>query len=105
MWGRKTIKRYPVATLPIMLFICYMYCYSSFSLSLPWQPEFSVEPLTSDEAVNSWLRFYEVCAPLTCLSEFISHDPVREGGREGGREGERTYEVTCFYPLPLSPFN
>jgi hypothetical protein len=38
-------------------------------------PDFSDEPLTSDDAVNKWLRFYDMSSPLTCLSEFISHDP------------------------------
>ena len=34
----------------------------------------------SDAAVNSWLKFYNMSSPLTCLSEFISYDPV--GGWE-----------------------
>eukprot|EP00731_Ephydatia_muelleri_P036693 Em0306g1a len=38
-------------------------------------PEFSCTPLNSDEDVNNWLRFYDVAAPLTCLSVFVSHDP------------------------------
>ena len=40
------------------------------------QPEFSKTPLETDEDVNNWLRFYDVKAPLTCLSVLISHDPV-----------------------------
>ena len=45
--------------------------------SLCWlQPDFSKEPLTSDDAVNKWLQFYEMSSPLICLSEFVSHDPV-----------------------------
>ncbi len=38
--------------------------------------EFSVCPLTTDEAVNEWLKFFEVEAPFTCMSVFISNDPV-----------------------------
>ena len=34
----------------------------------------------SDDDVNKWLKFYDMSSPLTCLSEFVSHDPVREGG-------------------------
>uniref|UniRef100_H2YBD9 DUF1907 domain-containing protein n=1 Tax=Ciona savignyi TaxID=51511 RepID=H2YBD9_CIOSA len=37
-------------------------------------PDFSETPLTSEEDVNNWLRFYEVNAPFTCLSTFITED-------------------------------
>lgn len=40
------------------------------------QPRFSEAPLQTDEDVSKWLKFYEMNAPLTCLSVFISHDPV-----------------------------
>lgn len=40
------------------------------------KPEFSEEPIETDEGVNNWLRFYDVKSPLTCLSVLISHDPV-----------------------------
>ena len=46
------------------------------SVCVSLQPDFSNDPLTSDEAVNRWLRFYDMSSPLTCLSEFVSHDPV-----------------------------
>ena len=40
----------------------------------------------SDNDVNKWLKFYDMSSPLTCLSEFVSHDLVRgpSGGRGGG---------------------
>lgn len=38
-------------------------------------PEFSQKPLECDDDMNNWLQFYEVQAPLICLSVFISHDP------------------------------
>lgn len=54
----------------VIVCVTLLYC-------LLWlQPDFSKEPLMSDDAVNSWLRFYEMSSPLTCLSEFVSHDPV-----------------------------
>ena len=40
------------------------------------QPEFSEKPLESDKDVSNWLRFYDISAPLICLSELVSHDPV-----------------------------
>uniref|UniRef100_A0A8C9KRN9 Chromosome 11 open reading frame 54 n=1 Tax=Panthera tigris altaica TaxID=74533 RepID=A0A8C9KRN9_PANTA len=42
----------------------------------PGKPtEFSSCPLNSDEAVNKWLHFYEMKAPLVCLPVFVSRDP------------------------------
>lgn len=38
-------------------------------------PEFSACPLTSDAAVDAWLRFYEMRAPLVCLPVLVSRDP------------------------------
>jgi hypothetical protein len=40
-------------------------------------PKFSDTPLQTDEHVAKWLKFYEMSAPLTCLSVLVSHDPVR----------------------------
>ena len=40
------------------------------------QPEFSEKPLNTEAERNNWLKFYEMSAPLICLSVFISHDPV-----------------------------
>lgn len=37
--------------------------------------EFSSCSLNSDEAVNQWLNFYEMKAPLVCLPVFVSKDP------------------------------
>ncbi|XP_061658801.1 ester hydrolase C11orf54 homolog isoform X2 [Syngnathoides biaculeatus] len=37
--------------------------------------EFSACPLNSDEEVNSWLKHFEVKAPLICQSVLVSKDP------------------------------
>ncbi|KAM4700722.1 ester hydrolase C11orf54 homolog isoform 1-T2 [Discoglossus pictus] len=37
--------------------------------------EFSACPLNTDEAVNRWLKFFDMKAPLICQSVFVSHDP------------------------------
>ncbi|KAG0647978.1 Ester hydrolase [Hyphodiscus hymeniophilus] len=38
-------------------------------------PDFSKTPLKSREEVNNWLKYFDMDAPLTCLSVFHSHDP------------------------------
>ncbi|CAN7987215.1 unnamed protein product, partial [Ixodes pacificus] len=38
-------------------------------------PMFSTAPLLTDAAMNQWLKFFEMNAPLVCLSTFVSHDP------------------------------
>lgn len=38
-------------------------------------PKFSTAPLLTNEAMDSWLKFFEMSAPLVCLSTFVSHDP------------------------------
>jgi hypothetical protein len=38
-------------------------------------PDFSKIPLESRDAVDSWLRYFDMEAPLTCLSVFHSNDP------------------------------
>jgi hypothetical protein len=38
-------------------------------------PDFSKTPLKSREEVNKWLRYFDMEAPLTCLSVLHSHDP------------------------------
>jgi len=38
-------------------------------------PDFSKTPLKNRDEVNKWLRYFEMSAPLTCLSVFHSHDP------------------------------
>ncbi|XP_067866392.1 ester hydrolase C11orf54 homolog isoform X3 [Heterodontus francisci] len=40
----------------------------------PGKPEFSPCPLSSDEAVNNWLKFFDMSAPLICQSVFVSRD-------------------------------
>ena len=38
-------------------------------------PDFSQSPLNSRQEVNEWLRYFDMEAPLTCLSVFHSFDP------------------------------
>ncbi|KAJ8118826.1 hypothetical protein OPT61_g288 [Boeremia exigua] len=38
-------------------------------------PDFSSTPLDTDEQKQQWLRFFEMDAPLVCLSVLHSHDP------------------------------
>lgn len=38
-------------------------------------PDFSPTPLITDEQKENWLKFYEMEAPLVCLSVLHSHDP------------------------------
>ncbi|KAJ4990646.1 Ester hydrolase C11orf54-like protein [Stagonosporopsis vannaccii] len=38
-------------------------------------PDFSPTPLITDEQKQEWLRFYDMEAPLVCLSVLHSHDP------------------------------
>jgi hypothetical protein len=38
-------------------------------------PDFSKTPLKTREEVNEWLRYFDMSAPLVCLSVFHSHDP------------------------------
>jgi len=38
-------------------------------------PKFSETPLKTDSDVNSWLKFYNISAPLVCVGVFESHDP------------------------------
>ena len=38
-------------------------------------PDFSKTPLKSPREVSNWVRYFDMDAPLTCLSVFHSHDP------------------------------
>jgi hypothetical protein len=38
-------------------------------------PDFSKTPLKTREEVNKWLKYFDMEAPLVCLSVFHSHDP------------------------------
>ena len=40
------------------------------------QPDFSDKPLNTEKEINDWLTFHDMKAPLVCLTEFVSHDPV-----------------------------
>ncbi|KAH3890800.1 hypothetical protein DPMN_014888 [Dreissena polymorpha] len=37
--------------------------------------DFSESPITSEEQVNQWLKFFEMGSTLVCLGELVSHDP------------------------------
>uniref|UniRef100_T1J8W5 RING-type domain-containing protein n=1 Tax=Strigamia maritima TaxID=126957 RepID=T1J8W5_STRMM len=39
-------------------------------------PDFPIYPLIDEATVNSWLKFYDMHAPLVCLSTFVTHDPL-----------------------------
>ena len=41
-------------------------------------PDFSKTPLKTREEVNEWLRYFDMSAPLVCLSVFHSYDPGLE---------------------------
>ncbi|PRD24895.1 UNVERIFIED_CONTAM: Ester hydrolase C11orf54-like protein [Trichonephila clavipes] len=38
-------------------------------------PDYSETPLKSTDDVNNWLKFFNMPAPLSCLSVFVSSDP------------------------------
>lgn len=64
-------------------------------------PDFSPCPITSDEEVNKWLKFYEMKAPLTVLSVLVSRDPGLDlrvehshGWGENGQGGHYHYDTT-----------
>ena len=37
-------------------------------------PDFEPSPVDGD--VDAWLKYFNMKAPLVCLSVFVSHDPV-----------------------------
>jgi hypothetical protein len=44
-------------------------------VNLHVMPDFSTTPLKSRDEVKKWLRYFDMDAPLVCLSVFHSHDP------------------------------
>lgn len=44
-------------------------------------PDFSKVPLENDEQVNEWLNFYNMPAPLICLSVFVRYAQLYRGYR------------------------
>lgn len=38
-------------------------------------PDFSTVPLKTDEDVGNWLKYFEMNAPLVCLTAFHTRDP------------------------------
>ena len=48
----------------------------SGKLKIHVMPDFSPCPITSDEGVANWLKFYEMSSPWVALSYFITKDPV-----------------------------
>lgn len=39
-------------------------------------PDFSTTPLHTEDDVNSWLKFYNMSAPLIAVGTLVSADPV-----------------------------
>jgi hypothetical protein len=39
-------------------------------------PDFSTEPIYTDEEVEKWLHFYNMSAPLIAVGTLLSADPV-----------------------------
>jgi hypothetical protein len=39
-------------------------------------PDFSTEPINTDEEVEKWLHFYNMSAPLIAVGTLVSADPV-----------------------------
>ncbi len=54
-----------------------VFCVQKGQVKIHVMPEYSKTPLKSDDDVEKWLNFYEMDAPFTCLSVFLSRDPVR----------------------------
>jgi len=65
-------------------------------------PDFSPCPINTNEDVNQWLKFYEMKAPLTVLSVFVSSDPGLDlrvehshgWGLDGVQGGHYHYDTT-----------
>jgi len=65
-------------------------------------PDFTGTDLLTKEAVEEWLRFYEMSAPLTCCSVLISRDLEKLGLRmehthfwsDHGEGGHYHYDLT-----------
>lgn len=64
-------------------------------------PDFSPTPLITDEQKQKWLKFYNIGAPLVCLSVLHSHDPGLDLRIEHthcfsdhGKGGHYHYDVT-----------
>lgn len=76
-------------------------------------PDFSNEPINSNEDVNNWLDFFEIPAPFTAVGWLISDDPdmdIRVEHFHGfGKDvaGHYHYDVTpddvvyrCYFSIP-----
>ena len=64
-----------------------------FLLLLLLQPDFSKTPITSEEQMNTWLQFFEMSGPITCMGYVISADPVskQRTTRHGGYYTDRNF--------------
>ena len=76
-------------------------------------PDFSACPINNDNEVNKWLKFYEMTAPLTVLSVFVSRDPGldlrvehshgwgenNQGGHYHYDTSPDTVEYTAYYNI------
>jgi len=76
-------------------------------------PDFSPCPITTDEQVNEWLKFYEMDSPFTVLSTFISRDPGLDlrvehshgWGEKNSQGGHYHYDTTPDEAEYLGYFN
>ena len=53
-----------------------VFCAQKGQVKIHVMPEFSSKPLASDSDVENWLNFYTMDSKFTCLSVFVSRDPV-----------------------------
>lgn len=52
-----------------------VFCARKGNLKIHVMPDFSQTPIKTDKDVEDWLNFYEMQAPFTCFSVFLSRDP------------------------------
>lgn len=80
-----------------------VFCVKKGKVKIHVMPEFSRKPLQSDDDVENWLNFYEMDAPFTCLSVFVSKDPgldlrvehTHGLNKEQGQGGHYHYDTTA----------
>ncbi|KAH9502466.1 hypothetical protein Btru_075721 [Bulinus truncatus] len=76
-------------------------------------PEFSKEPVITDEQTNEWLKFFEMDAPLIHVGEIVSADPQKLHLRQEhfhcfshhGQGGHYHYDTTPVDAAYLAYFN
>ncbi|CAG0910897.1 unnamed protein product, partial [Cyprideis torosa] len=70
-----TTMRLALEELPEVVALGGVFVTESGTAHLHVMPNFSETPLNTNEDVNNWLNFYDVPAPLVCLSVFVNRDP------------------------------